>query len=328
MAEFPSLPLFTDAYIADTQHLTNEEHGVYLRLLMFAWRSPDCALPEDDRRLAIMVGVTAKKWASLKVAVMAFWTLTDAGWQQSRLVHERERVAAIVAQRSEAGTASATARKRCLATKSLPAGSNPINDVANPAEQDRSDKPLINNDAGQTDVATGTPTAAQHPEPYPYKSGGGGSAGAREASDGDDDPSPPDEDIPTFRERLLVACGVSPKNGLTGPNGRMIGTTADMHTARRWTRPRSEDGLDLTEDEAVQIATQTMCRKRDGPPSGFGYFDAPMARASAAKFAPAPIARQAGSPRDGPPPTSSTSPAALRQMEDAIEADEARRRRK
>lgn len=32
MAEFPALPLWTDAYIGDTAHLTNEEHGVYLRL--------------------------------------------------------------------------------------------------------------------------------------------------------------------------------------------------------------------------------------------------------------------------------------------------------
>jgi len=62
MAEFPALPLWTDAYIADTQHLTNEEHGVYLRLLMFAWRSPDNSLPDDPMRLATMVGMTMFKW--------------------------------------------------------------------------------------------------------------------------------------------------------------------------------------------------------------------------------------------------------------------------
>jgi len=60
MAKYPSMPLFPDAWIADTQHLTNEEQGVYFRLVMFAWRTPSCALPDDDRRLAMMVSLTQK----------------------------------------------------------------------------------------------------------------------------------------------------------------------------------------------------------------------------------------------------------------------------
>jgi uncharacterized protein YdaU (DUF1376 family) len=47
MAEFPALPLWTDAYLADTADLNEREHGCYLILLMIAWRRPDCALPND-----------------------------------------------------------------------------------------------------------------------------------------------------------------------------------------------------------------------------------------------------------------------------------------
>ena len=47
MAKFPHLPLFTDAYIADTVHLSHEEHGLYLMLLMTVWRSPECKIPND-----------------------------------------------------------------------------------------------------------------------------------------------------------------------------------------------------------------------------------------------------------------------------------------
>lgn len=90
MAEFPALPLWTDAYIGDTAHLTNEEHGVYLRLLMIAWRSPSCSLPDDDARLALMVGISTKKWKALRPTISAFWTIENGAWTQKRLTRERK----------------------------------------------------------------------------------------------------------------------------------------------------------------------------------------------------------------------------------------------
>ncbi len=86
----PSIPLFGDAYLADTRHLSLEEHGAYLQLLMIAWRIEGCCLPDDDARLARMLGVTAAKWRKLKPSVMAFWTLQDGAWKQARLTKERE----------------------------------------------------------------------------------------------------------------------------------------------------------------------------------------------------------------------------------------------
>lgn len=106
MADYPALPLWTDAYIADTGHLTNEEHGVYLRLLMAAWRAPSCSLPDDDRRLALMVGVTPKKWASLRPIISAFWTVADGRWTQKRLTAERN----FVEGKSKRGKDAAEAR--------------------------------------------------------------------------------------------------------------------------------------------------------------------------------------------------------------------------
>ena len=47
MASFPSLPLWTDAYLADTGHLSFEEHGVYMMLLMTIWRAPNCRVPNE-----------------------------------------------------------------------------------------------------------------------------------------------------------------------------------------------------------------------------------------------------------------------------------------
>ena len=137
MADFPQMPLWTDAYIGDTQHLTNEEHGIYLRLLMFAWRSPTCSLPNDDKRLAIMVGVTAGKWAKLKPTIMAFWDLDGDAWKQKKLTKERQYAEKKREQKRAAGKASAEAKSR--KTK----------------------------DRHPTDVATADATADQLPIPIP-----------------------------------------------------------------------------------------------------------------------------------------------------------------
>lgn len=90
MTEFPSLPLFTDAYLADTRHLSALEHGAYLLLLMMAWRSQDCQLPDDDVKLSKWACVDARTWKRIKPTVMEFWLLDEGQWCQSRLSRERE----------------------------------------------------------------------------------------------------------------------------------------------------------------------------------------------------------------------------------------------
>lgn len=91
MADFPCLPLWTDAYLADTQHLTTEEHGAYMLLLIQAWRTADCSLPDDDMLLARHAGLSAVKWRAAKPIVMGFWTLDKRRnrWVQKRLKKER-----------------------------------------------------------------------------------------------------------------------------------------------------------------------------------------------------------------------------------------------
>lgn len=86
MAEFPALPLFTDAYLADTRHLSTEEHGAYLLLLMCAWRTRGCALRDDDRFLARIVGVSAQRWRRIKPVMREFFDVSDGVWRQKKLL--------------------------------------------------------------------------------------------------------------------------------------------------------------------------------------------------------------------------------------------------
>lgn len=95
MAEFPAIPLWTDSYLADTRHLTTLEHGAYLLLLMEAWRRPECSLPDDDRLLARLAGLSVDEWASIKNLIMGFWKLDGRSktWTQKKLSKERVYVA-------------------------------------------------------------------------------------------------------------------------------------------------------------------------------------------------------------------------------------------
>lgn len=94
MAEFPALPLFTDAYLADTRHLTTVQHGAYLLLLMEAWRRPSTNLPDDDMLLSKLAGLSTTDWADAKPVLMAFWALDNRTktWSQKRLTDEKSYV--------------------------------------------------------------------------------------------------------------------------------------------------------------------------------------------------------------------------------------------
>ena len=94
MADFPALPLWTDAYLADTTHLSATESGAYLHLLMAAWRAQGCCLPNDDRQLARMARCTTKEWKRVRAVVMAFWVIDESAStvSQKRLTSERIRV--------------------------------------------------------------------------------------------------------------------------------------------------------------------------------------------------------------------------------------------
>lgn len=112
MAEYPALPLFTDAYLADTRHLTTAQHGAYMLMLMTAWRAPDCSLPDDDVFLARICGMDKRTWASNKIVLLAFWQRTsDAKLFQKRLKDERNYVEGKRNKNVAAGNASALKRK-------------------------------------------------------------------------------------------------------------------------------------------------------------------------------------------------------------------------
>lgn len=87
MAQFPALPLWTDAYLGDTTHLTTIEHGAYLLLLIAMWRNKG-TLPNDDKLLARYARLQSNQWKRMKPILMEFFTTEDGQITQGRLTDE------------------------------------------------------------------------------------------------------------------------------------------------------------------------------------------------------------------------------------------------
>lgn len=141
MAEFPALPLFTDAYLGDTTHLSTFEHGAYLLLLMVSWRSPGCCLPDDDALLARYTRMTRDKWRKARPILEPFFIIENGFWRQARLQNELQHLQSRRDQQVAAGNASAIA-------KSLKRRGRKSTDVG----------ATLQRDANETATPTPTPT--------------------------------------------------------------------------------------------------------------------------------------------------------------------------
>ena len=62
MSTRPWMPLYVGDYRADTNHLSAAQHGAYLLLIMHYWQHD--GLPEDDRSLQKISGLTPHQWSS------------------------------------------------------------------------------------------------------------------------------------------------------------------------------------------------------------------------------------------------------------------------
>jgi uncharacterized protein YdaU (DUF1376 family) len=88
MTQFPSMPLFAGDMLADTEHLTNEEFGVYHRLLYAMWRRNGW-IPDDDRDLARICHLSQYRWQRMKSRMLQFLICEDDELSQKKLLKVR-----------------------------------------------------------------------------------------------------------------------------------------------------------------------------------------------------------------------------------------------
>lgn len=117
MSAAPFMQLYIADYLGDTQHLSTEQHGAYLLLLMAMWRA-DGRLPNDEKKLARITRVSLRRWHIVAPDVMAFFDVDGGDITQKRLVEERQKVTSISEKRSASGKLGGDAK--ALKTNNVP----------------------------------------------------------------------------------------------------------------------------------------------------------------------------------------------------------------
>ena len=105
----PFMQLYVADYLGDTRHLTTEQHGAYLLLLMTMWRSGG-RLPNQDKKLARITGCTSSRWAKIKAEVVDFFSVDGEEITHKRLMFELEKAQEKSIKRSVSGTQGGIAK--------------------------------------------------------------------------------------------------------------------------------------------------------------------------------------------------------------------------
>lgn len=109
MSAPPYMQFYIADYLGDTQHLSTEQHGAYLLLLMAMWRAGG-SLPSDPKMLARIVRMTPAKWGRASEVVLDLFEVSETAISHGRLTLELEKANKKSIVRSACGKQGAEAK--------------------------------------------------------------------------------------------------------------------------------------------------------------------------------------------------------------------------
>ena len=108
MAALPYMQLYIADYLADTMHLSAEEHGAYLLLMFNYWQT---GKPIPKNRLAKIARLTNERWADVEPSLREFFCDNGEEWVHLRIEEDLASVREKLTKKSAAGKASVQARR-------------------------------------------------------------------------------------------------------------------------------------------------------------------------------------------------------------------------
>ena len=137
MAALPYMQLYVADYLADTMHLTTEEHGAYLLLIFNYWQT---GKPIPVSRLARITRLSNERWTVVERSLNEFFNERSGEWVHDRIERDLGALHAAQEQRIAAGKASAEARKQSAKARPKASGNARSTPVEIPLNENSTNK--------------------------------------------------------------------------------------------------------------------------------------------------------------------------------------------
>ena len=107
--KLPSMPLFTDKFIAETVHLTNEAIGIYIRLLCFSWTKKSKPFSQPEAYKICQARLDEEK-DIIDLVLKEFFQLNSTGYTHKRVKEEYDYLTEYYQKKSISGKRGADSR--------------------------------------------------------------------------------------------------------------------------------------------------------------------------------------------------------------------------
>lgn len=109
MSKLPFMQLYVSDLIGDTLHLSTEQFGAYVLLLMAMWNAGG-SLPNEEAKLARVSRLSVKKWRSVSDDLMAFFDVSEAVISHHRMTKDIKKSESKSQSRAAAGAKGGRAK--------------------------------------------------------------------------------------------------------------------------------------------------------------------------------------------------------------------------
>lgn len=159
------MPLFIGDYLADTMHLTRDQHGGYLLLIMAYWRQGR-PLANEDETLAAISKSSLVEWAKLRPLYAPFFQISEGLWRHKRVDQELEKASKRYVK-AVAGAEAKHARKQKPSNEQAQNGAQRLLGACEPQPQPQENSPIGYSRSGvaaaRVSTAAPPPTAGNLP---------------------------------------------------------------------------------------------------------------------------------------------------------------------